>query len=168
MLFQVQLVNGQKQLVAISGSAAADTVQSGNLNPVTSNAVASAVGWSFTEQMVGVFDDGNTKTPLYRKMIKARIPSNGAYAVATGIANLKNIVSWRGNFYQGSFANPTWIMHVPYTLLEGTPITNWIMIYCYYNPNYNDFESTFTGGGAYATSYFDGEVIFFVEYTKTV
>jgi hypothetical protein len=99
-------------------------------------------------------------------MVKARIPQNGNYAIVTGITNLKNIVKWSGNFYQGSFANPTWIMHVPYTFLEGTPITSWINIYSYYNPNYNDFEASFVGGGNYASGYFNGEVIFFLEYTK--
>lgn len=37
---QVQIINGQKTLVPVSGSAPTDSVTSGNMNPVTSNAVA--------------------------------------------------------------------------------------------------------------------------------
>lgn len=39
MLQQVQIINGQKVLVPLSGSTPTDIVQSGNMNPVTSNAV---------------------------------------------------------------------------------------------------------------------------------
>lgn len=43
MIYQVQLINGQKTLVPISGPAAVNAVESGNLNPVTSNAVKAAI-----------------------------------------------------------------------------------------------------------------------------
>jgi hypothetical protein len=131
---------------------------------VSSNAVAQAMGWSFTEQKVGVFDDGSA---LYRKMVKGTIPVNGSYQFPINVPNLKNLVSWRGNFYQGSFSNPQWVMHVPYTYLEGSPVTNWLTIYCYFYPQNKTFETSFMGGGVYATAYYTGEVIFFCEYTKT-
>jgi hypothetical protein len=158
----------QEGNVTSQGATATSSVTSGSTLPITSGGVASALGWSFTEQKVGEFNDGNTVTPLYRKMVKATIPANGSYAVATGISNLKNIVSWRGNFYQGSFANPTWIMHVPYTYINPTNTAEILNIYAYYHPTYNDFETTLYGTGQYASGYFNGEVIFFVEYTKTV
>lgn len=43
-VYRVELVNGQKALVPVSGSAAQNTVQAGSLNPVSGGAVASAIG----------------------------------------------------------------------------------------------------------------------------
>ena len=44
MIGQVQTVGGQKQIVPLSDTTPVDVVQSGNVNSVTSNAVASALG----------------------------------------------------------------------------------------------------------------------------
>ena len=43
MIYQIQLVNGQKALVPVSGPAAVNAVEDGNLNPVSSNAVYNAL-----------------------------------------------------------------------------------------------------------------------------
>ena len=50
MLQQVKIKNGQKVLIPLSGSAPTDSVTSGNMNPVTSNAVyQSFKGMTVTE-----------------------------------------------------------------------------------------------------------------------
>ena len=53
---QVQIINGQKTLVPVSGSAPTDSVTSGNMNPVTSNAVAEALKYTYVEVGTSVND----------------------------------------------------------------------------------------------------------------
>ena len=56
MIFQIQIVNGVKTLVPVSGDAVANSVESGNTLPVTSNAVASLfkkVEFSGTTDSIG-------------------------------------------------------------------------------------------------------------------
>lgn len=45
MIYQIQIVNGVKTLVPVTGDATANNIESGNLLPATSNAVANAIGW---------------------------------------------------------------------------------------------------------------------------
>ena len=122
------------------------------------------MGWSFTEQKVGVFDDGSV---LYRKMVKGTVPANGNYSFPINVPNFKNMIKWSGAFYFGGFENPTYVFNVPFIYLGGSPVTDWLNTYCYFFHSSQNFECDFIGGGVFATSYFTGEVIFFCEYTKT-
>lgn len=65
-------------------SAPVDTVQSGNMHAVTSNAVAESLSYSTTEKKTGgTWIDGK---PIYRKVIDCgALPNNTSKDVATGI-----------------------------------------------------------------------------------
>ena len=54
MLQQVRIINGQKVLVPLSGSTPTNEVTSGNMNPVTSNAVANILN-GITEFQCGSY-----------------------------------------------------------------------------------------------------------------
>lgn len=136
-----------------------DRIEVNESRPASSNAVAEVLSYSTEEKVVGTWIDGKT---LYEKTIILRVPSNGNYFVS--IASGCNAKDWRGNFFQGSIDNPQWVMHIPYSYLEGTPVQNWIQIYVYAHST--GLNCAFLGGGQYAPQYFDGYAVFFVKYTK--
>ncbi len=72
-----------------------DVVQSGNLNPVTSNAVATALSYSTSEQFTGAYwIDGK---PIYKKTINfGSLPNNARKAVDHNVANIDKIIETKG------------------------------------------------------------------------
>lgn len=62
MIGQVQTVGGQKQIVPLSDTTPVDVVQSGNVNSVTSNAVASALEGLIKYKDINVNTAVNTYT----------------------------------------------------------------------------------------------------------
>ena len=87
MVGQVQEVNGQKVITPISGVTAVDTVQSGILSAVTSNAVAESKSYSTTEQLTGgTWINGK---PIYRKVVDfGYLPNATEKNVAHNISNI--------------------------------------------------------------------------------
>ncbi len=128
------------------------------MQSVSSNAVAKAISFSTEEQQVGYWTDGK---PLYEITAFVRIPANGAYTISTPSGT--KIRDWRGNFYQGSVNNPSWIMHIPYTYID---IANnkFLNIYVFYNGGDSKFYCTFEG--TYASSYYNGYARITYKYTK--
>ena len=137
----------------------ADTVTVDNMQSVSSNAVSKAISFSETEHQVGYWIDGK---PLYEKTFVMAVQQNGSFAY--GIPTNERVKDWRGNFFQTSIENPSWIMHIPYTYL-GNPISDWIMIYVY--ATIGRFECSFLGGGMYAGGYFNGYAVITYKYTKS-
>jgi len=144
----------------VDKSSVVDSVTDGDLNPVTSNAVADTLKFSETETICGTWIDGST---LYRKVLIYRIPQNGNYDIPFGVSDAK-VRNWRGNFFQASVDNPSWVMHIPYSYINDN-YPNFINIYCYYDPAENTFDFQAMGWGQYS-QYFNGYAVFFVEYTK--
>lgn len=66
MLQQVQIINGQKVLVPLSGSTPTDIVQSGNMSPVTSNAVYDAIS-----ERKGFYYNANTDRNTFSNRVNA-------------------------------------------------------------------------------------------------
>ena len=114
--------------------------------------------------MIGTWLDGK---PLYKKAIVYDIPQNGSYSIPVNIQGTYHIVNWRGNFFQFGYENPNFIMHVPYTYINQANTSEIINIYCYYNPSRQEFAIDLYGTGQYASGYFNGQVVMYIEYTKT-
>ena len=127
------------------------------------NAISQAESWSETGVRIGTWIDGS---PLYRKAIKLQVPSNGNYSAPLNENNAR-VVNWRGNFFQHTIASPSWIMHIPYTYFDQTNLSTMINIYVYYDPNGGSFQCSFYGSGPYASAYFNGWAVLYVEYTKS-
>jgi hypothetical protein len=121
------------------------------------------LGIKETEKRIGTWIDGS---PLYEKAILFNVPQNGEYSVPINVVNLKNVVNWRGNFFQSDYQNPAFIMHIPYTYFEQNNLANMINIYGYYLPSSSAFQFNFYGSGVYANAYFFGQAILYVQYTK--
>jgi hypothetical protein len=121
------------------------------------------LGIKETEKRIGTWIDGS---PLYEKAILFNVPQNGEYSVPINFVNLKNVVNWRGNFFQSDYQNPAFIMHIPYTYFEQNNLANMINIYGYYLPSSSAFQFNFYGSGVYANAYFFGQAILYVQYTK--
>ena len=70
-----------------------DVVETGNMRPVTSNAVAESLSYSTTEQPTGAkWIDGK---PIYRKVIDfGALPNTGDKKVAHNISNLGDIIKY--------------------------------------------------------------------------
>ncbi|MCQ2247702.1 MAG: hypothetical protein MJZ50_01705 [Treponema sp.] len=114
--------------------------------------------FSTSEKLVGTWLDGES---LYEKTIVLNVPKNGPYS--TSIPSNEKVKDWRGNFFQGNVNNPSWVMHAPYTYIEGNGST-WIMIYIYFGNGYVNYS--LLGGGQYASSYFNGQLVLTYKYTK--
>lgn len=121
------------------------------------------LGIKETEKRIGTWIDGS---PLYEKAILFNVPRNGVYSVPINVTNLKNVVNWRGNFFQNGYQNPAFIMHIPYTYFDSNNLADMINIYIYYNPPASGFQCNFYGSGVYASAYFNGQGILYVQYTK--
>jgi hypothetical protein len=121
------------------------------------------LGIKETEKRIGTWIDGS---PLYEKAIVLNVPQNGEYSVPINVVNLKNVVNWRGNFFQGDYQNPAYIMHIPYTYFDQNNLANMINIYGFYLPSSSAFNFNFYGSGIYANAYFNGQAILYVQYTK--
>jgi len=132
------------------------------MQSVSSSAVAQAMGSSETGVLIGTYFDGR---PLYKKTLCFQVPSNGNYSISLGETGAK-VVSWRGNFFQGSIDSPAWIMHIPYTYFDPANLGTMINIYVYFDPSSNKFQCSFYGSGQYASSYFAGWAVLYVEYKK--
>ena len=133
------------------------------MNSVSSNAVATAISYSETEHQVGYWTDGS---PLYERTVQVEVPNNGIYSIS--IPNNHMVKVWSGNFFQGTISNYSFIMHIPYTYLNGTPIGDWINIYVYAQPQPSSgFILNFLGGGQYSTGYFNGLGVITYKYTKS-
>lgn len=78
-----------------AGVTPANVVENGNMNAVTSNAVAESLSFSTTEQKTGgVWIDGK---PIYRKVVDfGALPDNTAKTIAHNIANLSKIIDLKG------------------------------------------------------------------------
>jgi hypothetical protein len=71
-------------------SAPTDTVQSGNMHAVTSNAVAESLSYSETEQKTGgKWIDGK---PIYRKVIKV---NGNPSTIQTGLTSANEVIDFR-------------------------------------------------------------------------
>ena len=121
------------------------------------------LGIKETEKRIGTWIDGS---PLYEKAILFNVPQNGDYFIPINVTNLKNVVNWRGNFFQSGYQNPAFIMHIPYTYFDSNNLANMINIYAYYNPSRLSFYCNFYGVGQYADRYFIGQAILYIQYTK--
>lgn len=159
MIGQVKTINGVKTVVPLSNEVATDSVASGNMEPVSSNAVANAISYSETEHQVGYWIDGS---PLYERTVLANIPNNGTYSIS--ISTSHKVKRWSGNFFQGSIENYSFILHIPYSYLYGTPLADWLCIYVYEQSN--GFILNFMGGGQYVTRYYNGVAVITYQYTK--
>jgi hypothetical protein len=146
--------------LATSDAMPVDSVTVGNTHSVTSNAVADTISYSETEHQVGYWIDGS---PLYERTVRLSVPNNGSYSIS--IPTNHKVKVWRGNFFQGRVENPEWIMHIPYTYLNGMPLSEWINIYVFAQGG--SFFCDFFAGGRYASSYFNGVAIITYKYTKT-
>ena len=125
---------------------------------VSSNAVAKCLSYQTTEHQVGYWTDGK---PLYEITVFLRVSANGSYNFSTPSGT--KIRDWRGNFYQGSIDNPSWIMHIPYTYIEPSNNT-FLNIYVFYNGGDRKFYCDFYG--TYASSYYNGYARITYKYTK--
>ena len=130
---------------------------------VSSKGVAQVLGTSLDEQRIGTWLDGK---PLYKKAVVATIPSNGEYQIPVGISGNFNIVSWRGNFFQGGYTSPQFVAHIPYTFIDETVSGDVINIYAYYLCTAHELIAKFYGMGSYAQAYFNGQAVFYIEYTR--
>lgn len=76
-------------------SAPVDTVQSGNMHAVTSNAVAESLSYSTTEQATGgKWIDGK---PIYRKVIDCgTLPNGTTKTIANAFSNVDTIIQIKG------------------------------------------------------------------------
>lgn len=129
-----------------------------NMQSVSSSAVSKAISFSQTEHQVGYWYDGS---PLYEKTFVLSVSRNDSYTYS--IPANERVKDWRGNFFQDSIDNPTWIMHIPYTYVSGS--LDWIMIYVY--AQVGSFQCSFLGGGQYTSGYFNGYAVITYKYTKT-
>ena len=93
-------------------SAPVDTVQSGNMHAVTSNAVAKGLSYSTTEQKTGgVWIDGK---PIYRKVIDCvAMPNATLKTISNALSNIDYVIS-----IQGSASNGSVILPLPYPTTE--------------------------------------------------
>ena len=150
MVGQVQEVNGQKVITPISGVTAVDAVQSGNLNAVTGNAVASALSYSTTEQLTGgTWIDGK---PIYRKTVDCgTLPNATSKNVAHNIANLGQIVS-----IKGITKRTTDFFNIPHVSPQGISYSINVSI---------NFTNIVLATGVNRTDFTDTKVT--LEYTKT-
>ena len=121
------------------------------------------LGDSLGEQRIGTWIDGS---PLYKKAIVFNIPQNGNYSIPIDVSNFKNLVKWSGNFFQGGYQAPQWIMHIPYTYIDPLNPSDILNIYVYFAPNTLSFMTSFYGIGQYSSGYFNGQGILYIEYTK--
>ena len=160
-IFQVQEENQQKVLVPLTDTTPVDEVVAGNVQSVTSNAVAVAISFSETEHQVGYWIDGS---PLYERTVQVNVPRNGNYIIS--IPGTHKVKDWRGNFFQGSIDNPSFVMHIPYTYVEGSPVSSWIMLYSYASSEGRLYLNCLTGG-QYSSNYFNGVGVITYRYTKT-
>ena len=71
-----------------------NTVEENNMHAVTSNAVASALSYSETEQKTGGYwIDGK---PIYRKVVSSKLPNNTTKTIAHSISNISQITKLSG------------------------------------------------------------------------
>lgn len=125
-----------------------DVVQDGNMNAVTSNAVAESLSYSTTEQATGgVWIDGK---PIYRKVINVgALPNNAQVGYQHDIDDIDEFTTIRGIAKSSTLSLP-----IPFIERNGT--TN-IQLYA--------SASGFTVSTNYDASSYAGKFIF--EYTKT-
>lgn len=100
-------------------SAPVDTVQSGNMHAVTSNAVAESLSYSTTEQKTGgTWIDGK---PIYRKVLQETFISNGTIDISA--LNIGHLIDLKGEltnsyndqiFMNSTFADSNTVASVTY------------------------------------------------------
>lgn len=96
-MYQVQEENGQKVLVPLTDTTPVDEVAVGNIQSVTSNAVAESLSYSTTENLTGgTWIDGK---PIYRKVIPFTIGNSSTQYVTHNVTNYETIVGFNGYVY---------------------------------------------------------------------
>ena len=135
-----------------------DEVTSGNMQSVSSNAVAQAMSYSTEEHQVGYWTDGK---PLYERSVLINIPQNGGYTIS--IQSGIKIREWKGNYFQGSVENYEWVMYIPYCYISELP-SSWLQVYVYFDST--SIRLSFIGGGTYASNYYSGQAVITYRYTK--
>ena len=121
----------QEGNVTNSGGTPVNSVTTDNMQSVTSNAVAQALGYSETEHIVGYWVDGTT--PVYEKTILWNFnePSVGSYyyRITNLPANINRVLFLGGTIN----CNNSYCMPVPFHDSSATP--RW---YTYINYNFNE------------------------------
>lgn len=115
------LSEGQIIATELGGDGVVDAVQSGNLRAVTSNAVATALSYSTSEQFTGSYwIDGK---PKYSKTIVCgALPNNNTKFVAHNITNIDNIILLQGWGYGDN-------AYIPLPYVNTNAISTCVMLY---------------------------------------
>jgi hypothetical protein len=143
---------GVYQAIQSSALTVVDVVQSDNMNPVTSNAVATALSYSTSEQFTGAYwIDGK---PIYRKVVNfGTLPNAVEKSVSSGITNLDTVVDIRGKTDNGVDLLP-----IPYA--NSSTVAYSIQLWYGLAENKIKIKT-----GTNRTSYTNTKIV--VEYTKT-
>ena len=109
MIGQVQMINGQKVIVALSDETPVDIIQSGNAHPVTSNAVADAVnaklGYKFLNSYGGMTDNTGADNVWIRTTSQGIIPYQSGGKTAGHCSLGTSTWYFAGGYVQNMYVN---------------------------------------------------------------
>jgi hypothetical protein len=149
----------------ITGLQPVDTVTSGNMQSVTSNAVAQLVNCSTNERQIGTY----LGRPHFEKIVIVTVPDYVGAEVQLNIEpqipETIAVTSFEGVYIKGDLDNYDFIMHIPYTYINVNDSSRYLNIYIYFDANSQRFV-TVLGGTESSGYYKNGHIYLTMHYIK--